>query len=120
MSCISIHDSKKEVEDKIKRAFCKPKDIETNPILEICKYIILRKKKELEIKRKPKFGGDISFENYDELEKEFRQGKLHPLDLKDSVADSLNEILDPVRKHFIKNKKAKKLYDRVRKAKVSR
>ncbi len=120
MSCISIHDSKKEVENKIKRAFCKPKDTENNPILEICKYIIFRKKRELEINRKPKFGGDITFYDYESLEKEFRQGKLHPLDLKESVANSLNQILEPIRKHFNKNKKAKKLYEKVKKVKISR
>lgn len=118
-TAIFIHDSEKQIKDKIKQAYCKPKQTENNPVLEICKYIIFRKQKSFEIKRKSKFGGDISFSNYDDLEKQFRNGQLHPLDLKNSVSDSLIKILKPVRKHFEKGQ-AKKLYERVKKAKVGR
>ncbi|HEC87261.1 MAG TPA: tyrosine--tRNA ligase, partial [Thermoplasmatales archaeon] len=39
-SMISIHDEPKTVERKIKKAFCPEKQVEGNPILEICKYVI--------------------------------------------------------------------------------
>ena len=51
-SAIFIHDSKEQIESKINSAFCQPKDVEGNPILEIWKYIIFRKFKSRDIKRK--------------------------------------------------------------------
>ena len=54
------------------------------------------------IERKPKFGGDIEFNSYIELEKAFLSKSLHPLDLKLGVANKVIDILEPVRKHFEK------------------
>ena len=41
------------------------------------------------------------------LEKVYSEGKIHPLDLKNSVTESLTKILKPVREHF--NKKPETL-----------
>jgi len=53
------------------------------------------------------------------LEKDFAEGKLHPLDLKRATAKYLSEILEPVRKYFEGNEEAKRLYERI-KDKVTR
>ena len=110
----------KEIEDKINNAFCPEKIVEGNPILEIWKYIIFRKLNTRTIKRPAKFGGDIELQSYGELEKSFKEGKLHPLDLKKETSVAINEILEPVREYFEKNKKAKELYEFVKNVKVTR
>jgi len=105
-SMISIHDSKEEVNRKIKKAYCPEKEIKGNPIIEMCKFVIfpeLEDRKFL-IKRPEKFGGNLEFSNYKDLESEYLKG-LHPLDLKNSAAEYINEILKPVRKYFEKNDK---------------
>ncbi|MBI4399455.1 tyrosine--tRNA ligase [Candidatus Micrarchaeota archaeon] len=118
-TAIFIHDSREEIEDKMKSAFCPEKVVENNPILEIWKYIVFRKFDSRVIKRPEKFGGNLEVQSYKELAEMFGQGKLHPLDLKKETADALDEILAPVRKHFEKGK-AKELYEIVKNAQVSR
>ncbi len=100
-SCIFIHDSPEEIRRKINQAFCLEGEIEFNPILDWVKHIIFREdNSKLEIKRDKKFGGNIIYKSYRELEKDFSEKKLHPLDLKNSVAEKLIQILEPARKHF--------------------
>jgi len=118
-TAIFIHDSRKEIEEKINNAFCPEKAVEGNPILEIWKYIILRKFDSRTIKRPSKFGGDLEIQKYEELEDLFRKGKLHPLDLKKETSLALDEILTPVRKHFEKGR-SKELYEIVKSAQITR
>ncbi len=100
-SAIFITDSSDEIKRKLNKAFCPEKEIEFNPVLDWAKYLIFRDgKSELKIKRAEKFGGDVSYGSYAELEKDFAEGKLHPMDLKNAVAEKIVEILEPVRKHF--------------------
>jgi tyrosyl-tRNA synthetase len=119
-SYISVHDTPAEVKEKINEAFCPEKIVEGNPILEICKYIIFRKAKNMEFTRPSKYGGDVTVHSYEELEKMFAEGKLHPVDLKAAVTFSLNKILEPVHKHFEKNRKAKELFQAVKETKITR
>ena len=119
-TAIFIHDSEKEIKEKINQAYCPEKIVEGNPILEIWKYIIFRKFDSQKIMRPKKFGGDIEIFSYGELEKLFAQGKLHPADLKNTTVEILDKILQPVRKHFEKNKKAKELYNLVKSFSVTR
>ena len=46
--------------------------------------------------------------------------KIHPLDLKNTVAQYINELLEPIRQHFEKNKKARELKEKVLSFKVTR
>ena len=72
------------------------KDINENPVLEYCNYIVFEKFKEMKIERPEKFGGDLSFSTYKELEEVFEKGELHPMDLKQAVGGYINELIDPV------------------------
>lgn len=119
-TCIFIHDSKEDIQRKINNAYCPEKIIENNPILDYSKHIIFRKFKTLKIERSAKFGGDIEISDYDELEKMFRLGQVHPLDLKNAVAEALDKIIKPVRDHFEKDKKARELYELVKQEKITR
>ncbi|HHX99760.1 MAG TPA: tyrosine--tRNA ligase, partial [Methanothermobacter sp.] len=46
-----------------------------------------------------KFGGNLDL-TQEELLKMYENGDLHPLDLKNSVADCLVDILEPVRNYL--------------------
>jgi tyrosyl-tRNA synthetase len=100
-SAVFVNDTPNEIRNKVKAAFCPEGNVSVNPILDWAKYVIFREQNEtIEIERKPKFGGDIEFNSYNELEKAFLTKNLHPLDLKLGVANKVADILEPVRKHF--------------------
>ncbi len=40
LQAIFVEDTEADVNKKIKKAFCEPKNIEKNPLLDYCKYII--------------------------------------------------------------------------------
>ena len=114
-TAIFIHDSEEEIKAKLQKAWCPERVVEMNPVLEIVKYIIFHDTKSFEIRRAAKFGGDKEFGSYEELEKEFVEGKIHPQDLKGNVARALNKIIEPVRRHFEKpaNKKLLEVFKEI-------
>jgi tyrosyl-tRNA synthetase len=119
-TCIFIYDSPEDIKRKVSNAFCPEKTVELNPILEYCRYILFREVKTFEIERPAKFGGNIEFASYEELEKDYREGKLHPMDLKNAFANELVKILEPVRRYFERNKEAKESLEIIEKAQVTR
>ena len=72
------------------------------------------------IERPNKWGGNLEFNNYQDLEKAFVKGELHPADLKIAVAREINKLLIPVREHFENNNTAKKLKKLVESYQVTR
>ena len=99
-SGISVTDSLDEIKKTIKGAYCPEKEIKENPILQILRLIIFPRFEKIEIKRQEKFGGNLSFSNYESLEKTYASGKLHPLDLKNCVTDYLWKVIEPIRKNW--------------------
>jgi tyrosyl-tRNA synthetase len=98
---IAIHDPPEVVKKKLSNAYCPEKQIEGNPVLEICKFVIFP---DLEgesflIERPEKFGGNLEFTTYKALSNAFVAG-LHPLDLKNATANHINKILAPVHTYF--------------------
>ena len=108
-SSVFMDDSPEDVDRKLSKAWCPEKTAVDNPVLEYCKYILFEKFNAVKIERPAKFGGPLEFDSYETLETAFVEGKIHPLDLKKAVAVHLNELIDPVRKHFSKGKPAKLL-----------
>lgn len=119
-TAIFMTDTTEDIRRKIGKAYCPEKRVKENPILEYCRYIIFEKFETLELKRPEKFGGNINVEGYSELEKLYADGKIHPMDLKDAVAEKLNELVEPVRKHFATNARAKKILEQVMSFEVTR
>ena len=99
-SCIFVHDSPEEIRAKLRAAYCPPKEARGNPVLELARYVIFAERNVLEVPRPERYGGPVAFESYGELEKSYVEGRLHPLDLKEGVAEALIEILAPVREYF--------------------
>ncbi len=119
-SSIFMTDTTEEINRKIKKAYCPEKITEDNPIMEYCKYIIFEKYPVIKIERPEKFGGDMEIHGYDELVKQYTEGALHPMDLKQAVAKYIDNLLQPVRDHFEKNAEAKKLFEQVQGFEVTR
>lgn len=97
---ISMDDSEDIVFKKLKKAFCPEGDIVDNPVLALFKYHIMPRFEEITIERPEKFGGDLHYRTYEEIENDFELKNLHPMDLKGGAADYINRILDPVRKRM--------------------
>ena len=119
-TCIFIYDSPEEIKQKMSKAFCPERTAKYNPIMDIARYIIFRENTELRIERPAKFGGNVEFHSFQELETAYSEGKLHPMDLKNGVATQLGDILEPVRRYFANNSDAKDCLETVRQAKITR
>ncbi len=99
-SSISVMATDEEIRKTLKSAWCPEKIAEQNPVLELCKYLILPLDGKLKIERKKEYGGDIEYTTYRELENDFVSGKLHPMDLKGGVSTSIISMLEPIRSEF--------------------
>ena len=100
-SAIFITDTPEDIKRKLNKAFCPEKETEFNPVLDWVRYLIFTDNTSvLDIKRPEKFGGDLVFASYESLARVFGEGKLHPMDLKNAVAEKLITLLEPARKHF--------------------
>lgn len=99
-SGISVTDSYEEIKSTIKNAYCPEKIIEENPILQISRLIIFPRINPFIITRPEKYGGNLSIKKYEDLEKLYSEGKIHPLDLKNAVTEYLEKIISPIRKNW--------------------
>ena len=119
-SAIFMDDNEDDIKRKLNKAYCPEGVIEENPVLEYNKYIIFEKFKSIKIERPEKFGGNLEFNSYEELEKEFLQKKLHPMDLKQTTSIYLNKLIEPVRNKLKTNKTAEKLAKEIKSFKVTK
>ncbi|HUS51832.1 MAG TPA: tyrosine--tRNA ligase [Candidatus Paceibacterota bacterium] len=108
-SKIDLLDDEKIISQKLKNAEC----VSGNPdngIMAFLKYVIMVIKKDNKekfiIERPEKYGGNLEYGSYEEIEKDFVKEKLHPLDLKNSVAKEITKLLKPIQK---KKKELEKL-----------
>ncbi len=101
-SAIFVHDDPEEIRVKIMKAYGPPKMVEHNPLLNWVKTLVFwgENKGEFEIKREGRFGGNKKYLTYDEVEKDYAEEKLFPLDLKNALIEWLVIKLEPARKHF--------------------
>ena len=100
---ILVHDQPEQITDKLRRAYCPPKVVDGNPILQYYKLLIFPFFNEVVIDRSEKYGGNLELHAYSDLEEAYRDGKIHPQDLKSNMAKLLAERLRPVREYFRKH-----------------
>ena len=100
MNFLSVDDGPEEVKRKLRKAFCPMGELERNPVLEIYKHHIFRAVGKAVIRRPAKFGGDLEFENYAMLEEAYLKNAVHPQDLKETAAEYMAELMEPVRRHL--------------------
>ena len=118
-TAIFMDDDEKSVIKKINKAYCPEAIVKDNPVLEYSKYIIFPLLKTMAIERPEEWGGNLTFNSYQELETAFVNKELHPADLKRTVGLQINILLEPVRKHF-ESGRAKELLEKVRGFTVTR
>ena len=100
-SKIDLLDSEEFVREKLKNA----EFVAGNPdngVMAFLKSVIMTmkqdKKEKFIVKRDKKFGGDLSYTSYEEIERDVKNKKLHPLDLKLALAEEINKLLKTIQK----------------------
>ncbi|RLG82594.1 MAG: tyrosine--tRNA ligase [Thermoprotei archaeon] len=120
-TAIFVHDPPEKIREKIRRAYCPPRTILFNPIIEINKYILFAQENfVLHIDRPEKYGGPIDVYSFEELSKLYSEGKIHPLDLKNATAEALIKLLEPIRTKIYSDPDARKLLEVLSSAKITR
>ena len=96
-SAISILATDDEIRSIIKKGWCPERITFENPVLALVRYVIMPNHHSFKIERKSEYGGDLNYVNYKELEIDYSNGKIHPLDLKNAVASSMIKIFEKIR-----------------------
>lgn len=96
-SGVFIHNTDEEIKKKMNKAWCEEANIQNNPLLEIAKTVIFHEFNEMNVERPEKFGGNVSYQDFTQLETDFAEKKLHPGDLKQTVGNYLVKIISPIR-----------------------
>ena len=111
-SKIDLLDDEKTVVGKMKGAYCEAGIVEGNGVLAFLKHVIMTLKSDSKekfiIERPEKYGGNLEYATYQEIEKAFVKKELHPLDLKNAVAKEINLLLTVFRKNSAKLEKLSK------------
>lgn len=111
-SKIDLIDDAKTVQRKIRTAFCEPGNIEKNGVLSFAKMVLFHiVDLPYVVNRPEKYGGKQVFNTPEELEQAYLAQELAPQDLKESVADYLNALLEPIRKSFEDEESRKLVFD---------
>jgi tyrosyl-tRNA synthetase len=100
-TCIFVHESPEQIKTKLNSAYCPPREINGNPVLDLARYVLMYEEG-FKIKRSQKYGGDVYLASPEELLNAYQKGYIHPLDLKNAVSDGISSLLAPVREYFQK------------------
>ena len=112
---IFMDDTSTDVKRKINKAFCEQGNIEINPLLDWIKWLIFPIQGTFKVPANEKWNTEeVIYNDYQELENDFKESKIHPSDLKVGLITIINELLTPVREYFEVNKEAQKLLKEVK------
>ena len=110
-SKIDLLDDYETIKKKLQNAECVEGNT-NNGIMAFLKHVIMvikhDKKEKFTVERDKKYGGDLHYSGYGDIEKDFVHKKLHPQDLKMAVAKEINNLLKPVQKERVKLEKSSK------------
>jgi tyrosyl-tRNA synthetase len=99
-SGVLVHDDEKTIREKIGKAYCPTDMAAGNPVLELVRYVVFHEYPEFVIDRPAKYGGSTTYGSYKEVEADFIEKKIHPMDLKNAAAGYVSKIIEPVQRHF--------------------
>lgn len=106
---IDLMDDEKTVESLLNKADFIEGD-SNNGVMALLKFLIFVRKNDFNekfiVERPEKWGGNLVYSSYEEVEKDVLEKKVHPLDLKNAVAREINILL----KNFRENKKLKEFH----------
>ena len=101
-SKIDCLDAPDVVKKKLSKAFCPEGSVEGNGVMSFLKHVVFvmkeDKKESFVIERPEKYGGTVRYKAYADLEKDFIAKNVHPMDVKNALANEINTLLEPVRK----------------------
>ncbi|XP_021933924.1 tyrosine--tRNA ligase, cytoplasmic isoform X3 [Zootermopsis nevadensis] len=102
-SKIDLLDGPAAVKKKLKKAFCEPGNVADNGVLAFVKHVLFNlfsQDEGFRVSRDAAYGGDATYQTYEELELAFGREEVHPGDLKAAVEGYINRLLEPIRKKF--------------------
>jgi tyrosyl-tRNA synthetase len=99
-SSIALPASREEIDRRIAGAFCPAKEVEGNPIVEAVRFIAFPWDGRFSVERAAKHGGPVTFDTEAAFTSAWREGTLHPQDVKHAVAAMLDRLVAPTRSYF--------------------
>lgn len=98
---ISMEDSTVDLKRKIESAFCPPtrdpEEDRENPVFQLFEYYVFPRFESVTVRRSERYGGNRTYECFDDLASALETEELHPTDAKETVADYLDELIAPGR-----------------------
>ncbi|MEF8839881.1 MAG: tyrosine--tRNA ligase [Haloarculaceae archaeon] len=104
-SKVNLTDDADAVHEKIQGAYCPAGEVEENGVLEYLDHLVFPilavRGADFLVERPEKYGGDLVYETYEELEADFVSGELHPADLKPAAGAAIDDVIAPVRERLV-------------------
>lgn len=102
-SHIKVYETPETIIKKINRAYCPEGVVEDNFILQLTRFMIFADQDSFVVERETRFGGEMRFDSYEQLERSFLRKEIHPKDLKAAVSEYLIKKFSRVRSYFDSN-----------------
>ncbi len=106
---ISMEDTREDIEEKVNQAFCPPtrepapdsagRERE-HPVLQLFQYHVFPRFEQVTVSRPEEYGGDVTYDSFEELADALDSGELHPADAKTALADCLDRLIAPGREQL--------------------
>lgn len=101
---IDILDSREVIEAKCRKIWSVDGEVENNGMMDMYRYIVFEMVNlPLVITRPEKYGGDLSFRTYEDLETAFKAKEVASIDLKTNLATLLSDLLEPLQEYVAEN-----------------
>ncbi len=99
-SAIPLPATAEEIERRIGGAFCPAKEVDGNPIVEAVRFLAFPWEGRFAVERADRHGGPVAFDSEAAFTAAWREGALHPQDVKRAVAAVLDRLVAPTRRYF--------------------
>jgi tyrosyl-tRNA synthetase len=103
-SKVNLTDDTEAVAEKINDAYCPMGEVEDNGVLEYVNHLVFpildERGEAFVVERPEQYGGNLTYETYNELEADFVSEELHPADLKTAAAAYIADVIEPVRERL--------------------
>jgi tyrosyl-tRNA synthetase len=71
-----------------------------NPVLQLFEYHVFPRFESVTVERPEEYGGDVTYDSYEELAEALESGELHPADAKSALAAALDDLIAPGRERL--------------------
>ncbi|KAK6501955.1 Tyrosine--tRNA ligase cytoplasmic [Arthrobotrys musiformis] len=111
-SKIDLLDSAADVEKKLKKAVCAPKEVEGNGVIAFVEYVLLPISELAAEDGKARFvivkdGEEVVYETIEKLKEDYIADIIGPKELKVATTLALNRLLDPIREEYASSEEFK-------------